>query len=183
MLSVTKGSPAEAAGLQAGDVILQIDGVRVEDDAHLVNLVSMIEVGKRVPLLIFRDGKTVTVSVDVGDRGRLTAAVGIARRLATIRPSYECARRAGASEGSRGAPQELHQDQPQHDDQIDPQHQQGDGDGACGLDARHELNLLGVGTRRAVAVTPHTPCAVGTAHGVAAYYTDARATSPFIMSL
>ena len=33
VLSVIKGTPAEAAGLQAGDVILQIDGERVEDDA------------------------------------------------------------------------------------------------------------------------------------------------------
>ncbi len=38
---------------------------------HLINLVSLIEVGKRVPLLIFRDGKTQTISVDLGDRGKL----------------------------------------------------------------------------------------------------------------
>jgi S1-C subfamily serine protease len=69
--SVIKGTPAESAGLQAGDVILQIDGVRVEDDAHLINLVSLIEVGKHVPLVIFRDGKTQTISVDLGDRGKL----------------------------------------------------------------------------------------------------------------
>ena len=66
VLGVTQGSPAEAARLQAGDVILQIDGVRVEDDAHLINLVSLIEVGKTVPLVIFRDGKTLTVSVERG---------------------------------------------------------------------------------------------------------------------
>ena len=81
VLSVTKGSPAEAAGLQAGDVILQIDGVRVEDDAHLINLVSLIEVGKRVPLVIFRDGKTLTLSVDVGDRSNFEHAVSRGRRM------------------------------------------------------------------------------------------------------
>jgi serine protease Do len=70
VLSITKGSPAEAARLQAGDVILQINGVRVEDDGHLINLVSVIEVGKKAPLLIFRDGKTMTISVEVGDRSR-----------------------------------------------------------------------------------------------------------------
>ncbi len=68
VLSVTHGSPAEAAHLLPGNVILRINGVRVEDDAHLINLVSLIEVGKRVPLLIFRDGKTLTLSVEVGDR-------------------------------------------------------------------------------------------------------------------
>ena len=72
VLSVMKGTPAEAAGLQAGDVILQINGVRVEDDRPYINLVSLIEVGKHaVPLVIFRDGKTQTISVDLGDRGKL----------------------------------------------------------------------------------------------------------------
>jgi serine protease Do len=69
--SVIKGMPADSAGLQAGDVILQIDGVRVEDDAHLTNLVSLMEVGKRVPLVIYRDGQTQTISVELGDRGKL----------------------------------------------------------------------------------------------------------------
>ena len=50
---------------------MQFNGVRVEDDAHLINLVSMIDVGKRVPLVVFRDGKTQTISVDLGDRSRL----------------------------------------------------------------------------------------------------------------
>jgi serine protease Do len=68
VLSITKGSPAEAAKLQVGDIILQIDGVRVEDDGHLVNLVSLIPVGKQVPLLIFRDGKTLNLTAAVGDR-------------------------------------------------------------------------------------------------------------------
>ena len=68
VLGITKGSPAEAAKLQVGDVILQIDGVRVEDDGHLVNLVSLIPVGKQVPLLIFRDGKTLNLTAAVGDR-------------------------------------------------------------------------------------------------------------------
>ena len=70
ILGITKGSPAEAARLQVGDVILQIDGTRVEDDAHLINLVGLIEVGKKVPLVIFRDGKSLTVAVEVGDRNR-----------------------------------------------------------------------------------------------------------------
>jgi serine protease Do len=72
--SVMKDSPAEAAHLQAGDVILEVNGTRVEDDLHLINLVSVIEVGKTVPCLIFRDGKTFTVSVGVADRSKFDAA-------------------------------------------------------------------------------------------------------------
>ncbi len=67
---VTKGSAAEAAKLKAGDVVLEFNNIRVEDDAHLVNIVSLTEVGKRVPLLIFRDRKTLKVEVQVGDRSK-----------------------------------------------------------------------------------------------------------------
>ena len=45
---------------------------QVEDDAHLINLVSLIAIGKTVPLLIFRDGKTLTSSVRVGDRSKFS---------------------------------------------------------------------------------------------------------------
>ena len=68
--AITKGSPAEAAQLRVGDVVLEINGTRVEDDAHLINLVSLIEVGKKVSLLVYRDGKTQVTSVQVGDRSR-----------------------------------------------------------------------------------------------------------------
>ena len=68
--SITPQSPAEAAGLQPGDVILQFNHVPIEDDANLVNLVSMTDVGKRVPLLVFRDRRPLTVMVEVGDRSK-----------------------------------------------------------------------------------------------------------------
>jgi len=65
---VTPNSPAQSARLQVGDVILKVDGVRIEDDDHLVNLVSLQPVGKEVELVIYRAGKPVGVSVRVGDR-------------------------------------------------------------------------------------------------------------------
>jgi serine protease Do len=68
--NVTAGSPAEAARLQPGDVIIEFNHTAVEDDSHLVNLVSLTEVGKAVPLLIFRDHKLLTVTVEVGDRSK-----------------------------------------------------------------------------------------------------------------
>jgi serine protease Do len=67
---VRRGTPAETAGLQVGDVILEFDGIRVEDDAHLVNLVSLTEVGKQVSLVVFRDRKPISVTLRVGDRGK-----------------------------------------------------------------------------------------------------------------
>jgi len=66
--AVTKDSPAEAAGLKAGDVILKLNRITVEDDAHLINLVSVVKVGTRVSLVVLRDRKTFSVEVAVGNR-------------------------------------------------------------------------------------------------------------------
>jgi serine protease Do len=59
---VTQGSAAELARLRPGDVILEYNGVKVEGDSHLISLVSMSEVGKDVPIVIYRDRKTFTVT-------------------------------------------------------------------------------------------------------------------------
>lgn len=66
--AVTLDSPAAEAKLQVNDVILRYNGVVIENDTHLVNLVGLTEVGKQVPLVVFRDGKTLQVTVTVGDR-------------------------------------------------------------------------------------------------------------------
>jgi len=63
---VTTDSPAEAAGLRVGDVILEYSGVRIDNDSHLINLVSLTEVGKEVPVVVFRDRKVLMVKVRVG---------------------------------------------------------------------------------------------------------------------
>ncbi len=70
---VKKGTPAKAASLEVGDVILEFNHVPVDDDDHLVNLVSLTEVGRKVPLVIYRDHKSFEVEVEVGDRGKLRA--------------------------------------------------------------------------------------------------------------
>jgi serine protease Do len=67
---VTRGAPAEAAGIRPGDVILKLDGKEIADDAHLVNLVGLIEVGKRVSLEVFRNGKTLVIEAVVADRSK-----------------------------------------------------------------------------------------------------------------
>ena len=64
---VTAKSPAEAAKLQPDDVILEFNGIPIEDDSHLIFLVSVTEVGKEVPL-VFRNKQKLTLTVKVGDR-------------------------------------------------------------------------------------------------------------------
>ena len=65
---ITPGSPAESAQLRAGDVIVKFNNVHVEDDTHLVNLVSLTQVEQEVALVVYRDGKTVTMKATVADR-------------------------------------------------------------------------------------------------------------------
>ncbi|MCB1366407.1 MAG: Do family serine endopeptidase [Rhodobacteraceae bacterium] len=60
--------PAADAGMQAGDVIVTFDGKHVPDTRELVRMVGEAEVGKSVRVVVFRDGKTVTLKVMLGRR-------------------------------------------------------------------------------------------------------------------
>ncbi|MCA9266976.1 MAG: trypsin-like peptidase domain-containing protein [Planctomycetales bacterium] len=65
---ITPNSPAAGADVAVGDVILQFNGVRIEDDNHLVNLVSLTPVGQEIEVTLYRDGQPRTVKVRVGQR-------------------------------------------------------------------------------------------------------------------
>jgi putative serine protease PepD len=66
---VQRGGPAAAAGVQAGDRIVAIDGKRVGDSDGLIATVRSHQPGDTVRLTISRDGKQQTVSVKLGDAG------------------------------------------------------------------------------------------------------------------
>jgi len=70
VVRVFENSPAAAAGLREGDVILRFEDASVENDGHLVNLVGMTKIGKRVALLIFRDRETLTLQATVDDASK-----------------------------------------------------------------------------------------------------------------
>jgi serine protease Do len=65
---VTKGGPAENAGVRIDDVILEYNGVPVDDDDHLVSLVSTTPAGRTVPLRVYRDRRSQMIDVPVGVR-------------------------------------------------------------------------------------------------------------------
>jgi len=67
IIRVTPGSPAELAQLKVGDVVLQFNGVGIENDSHLVNVISLTKIGSEVPIILFRAGKTLSVKSVVGD--------------------------------------------------------------------------------------------------------------------
>jgi serine protease Do len=54
--SVIPDSPAEAAGIRPGDVILEFNGLRVQNDGHLVKSVGLTPSGSNVSILILREG-------------------------------------------------------------------------------------------------------------------------------
>ncbi|HOI06784.1 MAG TPA: DegQ family serine endoprotease [Deltaproteobacteria bacterium] len=64
---VTKGSPAAKAGIRQGDVIVSIKGSEVKDASVIRLFISEIPPGQTVPVKLFRDGKTLTVNVTMGD--------------------------------------------------------------------------------------------------------------------
>jgi serine protease Do len=70
---VIPNSPAAAADLREGDVVLLFNSVPVEDDNHLVNLVNFTEIGKKVPLEVFRNRESLQLEVVVGDGSQFPA--------------------------------------------------------------------------------------------------------------
>ena len=64
---VMEGSPADKAGLQRGDIILQYNGKEVENNSHLRNIVSQTQVGKTIDIKISRDGRTELLKVVIGE--------------------------------------------------------------------------------------------------------------------
>jgi serine protease Do len=73
---VLKDSPAEKAGLQAGDIILKINDEDVESVGQLRNTVSMVAPGTEVELLIYRNGREKTVTVGIGELTDTIARAG-----------------------------------------------------------------------------------------------------------
>ncbi|EIT70428.1 hypothetical protein WQQ_05650 [Hydrocarboniphaga effusa AP103] len=64
---VMAGSPAERAGLKAGDVILTFNGEELPISAALPPMVGNVDPGQVIPLEVQRDGRKVTIKVEVGE--------------------------------------------------------------------------------------------------------------------
>ena len=60
--SVQKDSAAAKAGIEAGDAIMEFDGVRVRSSAELRRLIRETPAGRTVEMKIVRDGKTRVLS-------------------------------------------------------------------------------------------------------------------------
>src|SRR6056297_1752614 len=67
---VKPGSAAALANLQRGDIIVEFDGVSIENDDHLVARVGLTPTGDSVSMIIYRDGKRYRTTVVLTDIGR-----------------------------------------------------------------------------------------------------------------
>ena len=68
--SITPNSPAAVSELRVGDVILEYNNHRVQNDSHLVTRVSLSTIGEKVPMQIFRRGSFQTVYVEIQNRSQ-----------------------------------------------------------------------------------------------------------------
>ena len=73
---VIPGTPAEAAGIQIGDVIVEMNGEPVVGSSDLRNKVGLLRVGDAVRLTIERDGKPMTIELAVGERSEVALGAG-----------------------------------------------------------------------------------------------------------
>jgi len=64
--SVSENSPADKAGIKAGDIILEFDEKKVDTMRALPKLVAQTKVGKRVILKIWRNQKLISKKVLLG---------------------------------------------------------------------------------------------------------------------
>ena len=74
--AVEKDSPAERAGLKAGDVVLKLDGKPVERSGELARRIAEMKPGTGATLELWRDGAAKQVAVTVGEAEDAQVAEG-----------------------------------------------------------------------------------------------------------
>jgi serine protease Do len=107
---VEAGSPAEEAGLQAGDIIVRYDGAAVSRTDDLRMRVAGTRPGEEVDVEVWRDGRRRTFRVEVGELANDETAAnrpatqldqGIGMTVRTLTP--EMAQQLGLEGNVRGA--------------------------------------------------------------------------------
>ncbi len=80
--NVESGSPAEKAGLQPGDVVLGVNGQKVDNSADLPRIIGDQKPGSVVRLSVWRDRKARELNVTLGEQvgEKIAAAAGAEKR-------------------------------------------------------------------------------------------------------
>jgi len=64
--SVAEKSPSDKAGIKAGDIITEFNGVKIKEMKELPKIVAQTEVGKTVDVKIWRNKKEITKKIKLG---------------------------------------------------------------------------------------------------------------------
>ena len=66
--NVEAGKPAERAGIQPGDVIVEIDGRKINTNRELIDYISYLPVGSKVNITVIRDGQRKALTATTTER-------------------------------------------------------------------------------------------------------------------
>jgi regulator of sigma E protease len=100
--AIVDNSPAAEAGIQPGDIILEVNGQPIHSSADLSNMVNSVEQGTEISLTLLRDGqevpKTVKTKFDEQQQQRVIGvytAWNMVSQVDESSPAYEAGIRAG----------------------------------------------------------------------------------------
>ena len=79
--SVAEDSPAEDAGLESGDIVLEVDGRVTQSTGQLRSQIGTREVGDEVTLKILRDGRERILDVEIAEPNTFVSANGALHEL------------------------------------------------------------------------------------------------------
>lgn len=66
--AVVKGSAADKAGLKEYDIILELNGEKIEEKNPLANILQKYKIGDEITLKVFREGKEITLKVKLEEK-------------------------------------------------------------------------------------------------------------------
>ena len=81
---ISQGTPAAQAGLRKGDVVVAVDGERVDSALALVANIRERGVGDKVSLTVLRDGKQLDLTATLGGQVRQHPVVRTGRTVPAI---------------------------------------------------------------------------------------------------
>ncbi len=65
---VTKGAPADQAGLLAGDIIVGLAGKKIENIYDYTAIIDGLKIGQETQIIVKREGKELTLKITPGSR-------------------------------------------------------------------------------------------------------------------
>lgn len=77
VVKTVPNSPADKAGIKAGDIIVEIDGRKIKKPNNIISYVGRISVGDKIEVTYWRDGKKQTTTISVMARTKVISTGGL----------------------------------------------------------------------------------------------------------